>query len=460
MKLSFLGAAQTVTGSRMLLDSNSQCYLIDCGLYQGAKEKRQLNWESNIPWQKLSGIIITHAHIDHSGYIPRLYRLGYRGPVYATPATTDLCRIMLLDAAYLQEEDAKYANDSQYSSHRPALALYTKEDAENCMSLFQSMPRDQWHQLSSDFSFRFQRSGHILGSSFVEFSYPGEGGKKVISFSGDLGNGRQQTIRPPVYLQESDYLVLESTYGNRMQPRHDPGEELALYLNTILKRGGVAIIPTFTVGRAQEVLYYLQKLEANKKIPSTAVYVDSPMARAANRIFFGHPDEHKPELNGDHLETPICPSRYFEIQTSEESKSLVEREGPAIILSAAGMLTGGRVLHHLKKRLPDRRNGVIFVGYQVEETKGRVLENGVESLRIHHQEVPVRASIFSLQGLSAHADFMDTLDWLKHFKRLPRLIFLNHGELPAARYLKDLIEAEFPTVKVTIPSTNEIFRID
>ncbi|MBT3983380.1 MAG: MBL fold metallo-hydrolase [Bacteriovoracaceae bacterium] len=456
MKLKFLGAAETVTGSRTLITHRGQHYLVDCGLFQGSDKKRDLNWDSNFDVKRLDGIFLTHAHIDHSGMLPRVVKLGYKGPIYCSQATFDLCQIMLLDAAHIQEEDARYANETKHSSHNPALPLYTKEDALASLQLFKPIKMDEWHEITPDISIRLTRAGHILGSSFVEINYSveGNGGFKKITFTGDIGNNRQQTIKGPAYLKESDFLVLESTYGDRLQPKNDPCELLGLFINNIIAKQGVVVIPTFTVGRAQEVLYYIKKLQEDKIIPITPVYVDSPMANSANRVFYDHQEEHKLSIGEDELKGPLCPTKYHEINSTQASKELIQRDGPFIVLSAAGMLTGGRVLHHLKKRLPGKENGVIFVGYMVENTKGRRLQDGAKTIRIHHEEIEVHASIFTIEGLSAHGDYMDMINWLEHFQVLPKCIFLNHGELHASTHFKNILEGKFG-VKVHIVKHGE-----
>lgn len=461
MKIRFAGAAETVTGSRNLITYHNKTYLVDAGLFQGPKDARKLNWYPDFNPRKIDAIILTHAHIDHSGLIPKLYKEGFRGKIYCTECTFDLCKIMLLDSAHLQEEDAKYANTSGYSYHVPALPLYTVEDATNSLELFHPIKRGEWLQLEYDLSFRFHRAGHILGSSFIEMSYKEKNkeSNKTILFSGDLGNGRSQIIKPPALPVAADYIVMESTYGDRLQPRSNPKNELAEVVNKVTSRGGVLVIPAFTVGRTQDLLHLFQVLEDEKKIPDLPIFVDSPMANQANKIFLKHPEEHLLVIDQHNkVVPPINPAQFRAITDVKDSITLTGLDGPMIIITASGMLTGGRVMHHLKSRLPNKRNGVLFVGFQALNTKGRLLQEGLNSLRIHHQEIPVEAEIFTLDGLSAHADYQDILDWLSQVKKPPTQIFLNHGEKEAAKSLKKKIEETFH-YECTIPRHMDEFEL-
>ncbi len=454
MKLQFLGAAQTVTGSRTLLNFRGKKYLVDCGLFQGPKEKRLLNWMPFEMAASIDAVILTHAHIDHSGYLPKLVKEGFKGPIYCSKGTADLCQILLMDSAYLQEEDARFANRTKHSHHDPALPLYTTQDAERALKHFQPVERDTWIHLSDGLSFILKRSGHIIGSSFIQFNYQVENGSRLITFSGDIGNGRSEILKGPVAIQETDYLVLESTYGNRIQDRQDPCIMIGEVINQIAKQSGVLVIPAFSVGRTQEILYFIRKLENAGKIPKLPVYVDSPMANHATDIFINHPEDHELVFHNGQLEPPICSSCYEAVKTPDESMVLCMKSGPMIILSAAGMLTGGRILHHLKHRLPDKKNIVLFVGFQAEGTKGRLLQEGLLEIRIHHQVIPVEAQIVSMESLSAHADADDIIVWLKRFGKKPTKIFINHGELPASQALKERIQNELG-IECHIPETNE-----
>lgn len=461
MKLRFAGAALTVTGSRNLLTYHHKTYLVDAGLFQGPKEARKLNWYPDFNPKKIEAIILTHAHIDHSGLIPKLYKDGFRGKIYCTKCTYDLCKIMLLDSAHLQEEDAKYANKSGYSNHIPALPLYTTEDAIASLELFYAVNRLEWVNLENQFSFRFHRAGHILGSSFVEINYLSDTEKKIksILFSGDLGNGRSKIIKPPVDPVSTDFMVLESTYGDRLQPRQDPKKPLGDVINKVIKRGGVLVIPAFTVGRTQDILHLLQLLESEGTIPNIPTFVDSPMANKANSIFLKHPEEHMLIIEDNKVVTPINPKEFVGITELSDSIKLMNKEGPMIIITASGMLTGGRVMHHLKARLPDQRNGVLFVGFQALNTKGRLLQQGLNKIRIHHEEIPVEAEIFTIEGLSAHADYEDIIHWLKKLKTAPKKIFLNHGETNALAEMSKHIKENF-NWETLIPKYMEEYDLD
>lgn len=452
MKIRFLGAAESVTGSRTLVSYGNKKILIDAGLFQGAKDSRNLNWYPNINVHKIDMIIVTHAHIDHSGLLPKLWKDGYRGPILCSHATKDLLEIMLLDSAHLQEEDAEFANKTGYSNHIPAVPLYTTEDAKGALTLIKVANMNHWYEIFPNLSIRFNRAGHILGSTFVEMSYKDEEQLKTITFSGDLGNGRSRVIRPPTQLKETDYLILESTYGDRLQPRTGVEEKLKEVVNKVFNRGGILIIPAFTVGRTQEILYYLQKLEKEKQIPEIPTFVDSPMANSANKIYLQHKEEHQLEIEGDKIVPPLCPQCFYGITSVEDSIALINKDIPMIVITASGMLTGGRVMHHLKKRLPEKRNAVLFTGYQAEQTKGALLQQGLKSIRIHHEEIEVNAEIYTLDGLSAHADYQDILDWLDNLIRPPKTIFINHGTQKSAGALKEkIIEKYNINIEVIIP---------
>ena len=457
--LQFLGAAETVTGSRILLNYEGYRVLIDCGLFQGPKHIRVRNWEPFVDADKIDSIILTHAHIDHSGYLPKIINDGFSGPVYASPGTIDLCRIMLIDSAYLQEEDARYLNRKKATHFHPAKPLYTIEDAERALTHLRVAEKDEWHELTKGLSFRLLRSGHILGSTFVQLSLATGNGQKIVTFSGDLGHDRQNVIKGPVTIKESDVLVLEGTYGDRLQPKVDALDELAAIINRTAERGGVVVIPSFAVGRTQELLFLLAQLEREEKIPDLPVYVDSPMANNATDIYLKYRNELRLNLQGDSFEYPINPHQFEAVRSVDDSMLVTMRDGPFIVISAAGMLTGGRILHHLRKRLPDERNSVIFVGYQVEETKGRLLQQGLPKIRIHKQLVDVEAEVTSISSLSAHGDSQDIVDWLKRFNKLPGKVFLNHGEPAALNALKYRLITELG-LNVVVPSHGETFTLE
>lgn len=458
MKLTFLGAAQTVTGSRILLEHRNKKYLIDCGLYQGPKEFRDLNWQTMKVATDIDAVILTHAHIDHSGYLPKLIKDGFRGKIIATKATVELCKIMLPDSGRLQEEDALFANKTGHSHHQPAYPLYTEKDAFECLRHFQSYSGDDWLKLDPNCSVRFLRSGHILGSAIVQFSLDTDNGPCKITFSGDLGNGRSFLLKDPIQINETDFLILESTYGDRIQPKTDIIHEIEMIVKKVLGRGGTLIIPSFAVGRTQDIIYILDHLETQGKIPSYPVYVDSPMAEKTTDLYELYDEDLK--LNDDPEETFSFKTNNFRaVADVKESIKLCLNDDPKIIISAAGMLTGGRVLHHLKAHLPDSKCGVLFVGYQAEGTKGRLLKDGLKKLRIHHKEVDVNAEIFSLDSLSAHADAEDLVKWVNAIDIPPQNIFLNHGEIASLQALKEKILTQTKVKNVVIPHLDESFQL-
>ncbi|MBS1983235.1 MAG: MBL fold metallo-hydrolase [Bdellovibrionales bacterium] len=439
IQIEFLGAAGNVTGSRTLIRFEGKRYLVDCGLFQGSKELRARNWE---PFVKdaasLEAAILTHAHLDHSGYLPRLKREGFKGKVFATHGTTDLANVLLRDAAKLQEEDAEYANRTGHSRHKPAFPLFTVKDAEAVLAQFAPQLRDEWLRIDRNLGLRFIRAGHIVGASFVQLSFGMGNESRLVTFSGDIGHSRSKVLRGPDDLAETDVLILESTYGNRKHPTDkEASADLADIASRTFARGGVLVIPAFAVGRAQELIYLLRMLEDEGRIPSVPVILDSPMSVTATEIFLRHTEDHIYPAAFD--ERSFYPKQFRATQSQDESFGACMMDGPAVVISASGMLSGGRVLHHLKKRLPDEKNTVLFVGYQAEGSKGRfLLEQGkkVGSIRIHHQEVAVEAEIASIEGLSAHADADEMIAWLSHFKRPPMKVFLNHGVAESAKALE------------------------
>jgi metallo-beta-lactamase family protein len=459
LKIQFIGAAMTVTGSRTQIQYKGTKYIVDCGLFQGPREIRERNWQIDEQSADIKAVILTHAHIDHSGYIPRLVKQGFRGPIYCSEATADLCRVMLPDSGYLQEEDAAFANIKKHSRHSPALPLYTERDAVVSLEYLRPVKSDEWHPLENGLSFRLIRSGHILGSTFVQLSHENDHGSRILTFSGDLGNGRSVLLKEPVQLTETDDLVLESTYGDRRQPREDLLLQLSNVINTVLKRGGTLVIPSFAVGRAQELLYAIHQLEEKNMIDKYDVYLDSPMALDATDLYLKYVDELKPEIRQGRTISPMRCTRFTPVRSSDDSMLLCMNTDPKIVISAAGMLTGGRIMHHLKSKLPDSKSGVLFVGYQVEQTKGYLLKNGLNTIRIHHQPVDVNAEIFSIDTLSAHADSQDLIEWVKGFSQKPKRIFLNHGEKNALEALKYRLAYELKIPSVIIPSPNEEFLI-
>jgi metallo-beta-lactamase family protein len=441
MELTFLGATGTVTGSKYLLscrtDSGvSKRILIDCGLFQGLKQLRLKNWATlPVNPRDVDVVVLTHAHIDHSGYLPLFVKNGFSGKVYCSDATRDLCEILLPDSAHLQEEEAEYANRSGFSKHNPALPLYTKVDAQNALELLTAVDFEQDVDLGDDLMLRFSPNGHILGSAFVRISNK----KTSIVFSGDIGRPNDILMRPPVRIKQADYLVLESTYGNRLHDREDPQIKLAAVINKTVKRKGVVIIPVFAVGRAQELLYYIHLLKSSGAISNDIpVYLNSPMAVDATEIFTHHSGEHRltPEQCSALNRTAHM------VNSVEQSKRLNETAGPMIILSASGMATGGRVVHHLKAFAPDPKNTILFVGFQAAGTRGAAMLDRVDSIKIHGEYVPLRADVELVSNLSAHADYAEIIAWLGGFEAKPKKTFITHGEPVAADAMRLHIEEQ------------------
>lgn len=433
MKLTFLGATGTVTGSKYLLQDENYRVLIDCGLFQGLKELRLRNWEKfPVDPSSIDAVILTHAHIDHTGYLPLLVKNGFKGPVYCTEATADLCKILLPDTAYLQEEDAARANHHGYTRHKSALPLYTREDAEAALELLKPLKFATDYKLNDILSFSYSRAGHILGAACVKISDD----QTSIVFSGDLGRPNDPIIHAPAQIQDADYLVLESTYGDRLHENADPLVKMADIIKKTAARGGTVLIPSFAVGRAQSLLYYLHQLKKKHLIPDIPVFLDSPMAIDATRLWQKYHTEHR---LSEFECSDVCRTAQY-IHKPEESKNLNNIGMPCIIISASGMATGGRVLHHMKHYIGDPRNTILFAGYQAAGTRGARLVHGEKEIKIHGYLYPVRAQIDNLSSLSAHADYQEILDWMGHFRKAPRRTFLTHGEPEAASSLELKIE--------------------
>jgi metallo-beta-lactamase family protein len=461
-KITFLGAAGTVTGSKYLVEAAGKKLLVDCGLFEGSKELKQRNWDklpvdpATIDW-----VLLTHAHIDHTGYLPRLVRSGYSGPIYSNGGTRELCQLLLPDSAYLQEEDAKYAAKKNYSSHKPPLPLYTVPDAQTALTQFKEIPRSQPFTISPEFSVRPHDAGHILGSSWLELTITENGKQTLVVFSGDVGRYNEPILNDPAPPQRADFLLCESTYGDRDHPAGNVADELAEVINRVAKRGGAVVIPSFAVGRTQELMYYLRQLEEQKKIPRLPTYVDSPMAISVTDIYLRHHEDHDVDFtrqeNFGHGD-PLNVHEVHMTRSVEESKKINDVVVPCVIVSASGMATGGRILHHLAHRLPDSRSAVLLVGYQAEGTGGRALQDGAKFLRIHGQEVPVRAEVVTLGQLSAHAGKSELLRWLSGFQAPPRQTFLVHGEPVALEALKAAISSQYHW-PVTIPAYLQSFDL-
>ena len=421
--------------------------LVDCGLFQGQKEWRERNWQDlPVPANTIDAVVLTHAHLDHSGWIPRLVKEGFHGPIYATPPTVDLCSILLPDSGHLQEEDAEFYNKTHASKHHPALPLYTLEEAQQCMTLFRPVNFGEVKQLQSGLSFRFVRAAHILGSAMVEITLASNGKGEKLLFTGDIGRVRNSEVAPgkvihsgPTEGEECDLLVMESTYGNRQHPHEDPRPEMAALIRTALQRGGCVVVPSFAVERTQKFLFLLKELMESGKIPRVPVHVDSPMAIKAVQIFLKYTEEFTPQTKSliEEFGSPLkWPGFHFDV-TQQESKKINDLTEPGIIVSSSGMVTGGRVLHHLMQRLPDQKNLVLFIGFQAPGTRGFSIKNGAPSVKMFGQQVPIRAQVASLEQFSDHADTPELLEWLHTFKRAPKETFLVHGEPASASQLRD-----------------------
>jgi metallo-beta-lactamase family protein len=464
MKLSFFGATRTVTGSKFLLESSGQRILIDCGLFQGLKELRLRNWEAPpVKPDSVDAIILTHAHIDHTGYLPRFVSQGFDGPIYATPATVDLLGILLPDSGHLQEEEARYRNLKHLSKHAPALPLYTIEDATAALRFLRPLPYGKQHELSPGLSFEFLPAGHILGSSFIRF-HERNAPERMLLFTGDIGRYDQPIIHDPSSVDRADYLVLESTYGNRLHGDKNGKsgkDQLRDVIVQTARRGGSVLIPSFAVGRAQEVLYVLRELEEENQIPVLPVYVDSPMAVDAFDVFQAHAEEHDLEMKKIKQSgvNPLYTRNTHFVRRVEESKAINEHRFPSIIISANGMATGGRILHHLINRVPDERNALVFVGFQAMGTRGRLLADGARQIRIFGIDYPVRAKVHVIDGFSAHGDYNEITRWLRGFKEAPRKTFLVHGEPNAIAGMKSQIEKHFKGWQVEIPEYQQEFEL-
>ncbi|HEY7041242.1 MAG TPA: MBL fold metallo-hydrolase [Methylomirabilota bacterium] len=439
--LTFLGGAGgTVTGSKHLLEDGPARVLLDCGLFQGLKALRLRNWSRPpVDPKSLGAVILSHAHIDHSGYLPRLCRDGFTGPIYATGGTADLLNVMLPDAAHLQEEEAEFANRHNTSKHDPALPLYTTEDAARALAQVKRVDFGQRFAPAPGVEARFTPSGHILGAGLVTCAI---GGRRLV-FSGDLGRYDVPIMVDPDPVTDADVLLVESTYGNRVHPSDDPTERLIAAVRRAVDQKGWLLIPAFAVGRSQEILYDLRRLEQGSAIPSLPVFLDSPMAIQATTIYAAHTEEHDAELVSVEADgtKPFAPRRFTLSRTVEDSKRLNETSGPGIILAGSGMATGGRILHHLKRLLPDPKTTVLFVGYQAAGTRGRLLKDGATEVKMLGVTVPVRATIMISDAYSAHADREEILRWLGGFRRPPGMTYVVHGEADAASALRDAIES-------------------
>jgi metallo-beta-lactamase family protein len=458
-RITFLGAAGTVTGSKYLVEADQKRLLVECGLFQGGDELTKRNWQrlSQAP-SSIDFVVLTHAHLDHTGYLPRLVRDGFRGPIFANATTQELCALLLADSAHLMQEDAEHATRHGYNSHKPALPLYTQDEVMTTLKQFSSMPRLGECRLSPEFLIRSHDAGHILGSSSLELVIT-EGGKNAtILFSGDLGRYDQALLKDPEKAPRADFVLCESTYGDRDHPATPPPEAaLAEVINRVAHRGGVIVVPAFAVDRTQLLIYSIRRLESSKRIPPLPIYMDSPMAIEVTDVYRRHQEDLK--ISAEELQADSFSVQAVHVMRSpEQSKQINDLNPPAIIISASGMATGGRVLHHLKQRLPDARNCVLLAGFQAEGTRGRALEEGAKTINIHGETVPVRAEVVSLRQFSAHAGRSELRRWLAGIPAPPRQLFLVHGEPAAAKALESAVQNELHW-PVTLPNYLQSFDL-
>jgi metallo-beta-lactamase family protein len=451
LTLTSLGGAETVTGSKHLLTNRDKRILIDCGLFQGLKNLRELNWEPlSVAPTNIDAVVLTHAHLDHSGYLPKLVRDGFRGRIFATAATRDVAELILLDSGHLQEKDAEYANRKGFSKHKPALPLYGVRDAERALEFFSTVPFGTTIQLPGGANLTFRYAGHILGAATADIEWEG----RHIAFSGDLGRYDDPVMHDPQPITEADYIVIESTYGNRIHEATDSTERLGSVIERTVQRGGTVVIPAFAVGRAQSLLYHLWKLKTAGRIANIPIYLDSPMAINATDLLHAHRADHRlaPEVC-----SAICAIATY-TRDVEESKAITANTYPKIVISASGMATGGRVLHHLKAYAPNQKNTILFSGFQAAGTRGRSMLEGSTEIKIHGEWIPVRAEVDDLPMLSAHADSNELMRWLSGFRREPSQVFIVHGETEAAEALRVRIDKDLRW-NATVPRQNQVFDL-
>src|SRR5271157_1493133 len=447
-KLTFLGAAGCVTGSKYLVEAAGKKLLVDCGLFQGTDDLKERNWNPlPVDLNSITYAILTHAHLDHTGWLPVLVRDGFRKTIFTNPATIELTELLLKDSAHLQEEETADALKHNWSKHAHPQALYTSEDVDPVLRLLRPMPRNGGFDISPEFHIESYDAGHILGSSSLELTINENGKKRVVVFSGDIGRYDQPILNDPVppVTKQIDVLLCESTYGDREHEAGDPLQDLGDIVNRVVKRGGSIVIPAFAIGRTQTFMYYLRQLEDLQRVPKVPVYVDSPMALSATQLYLKHKEDHdlqfaRDEQNGG---DPLRVQEFHLTRSVEESKAINNVKTPCIIISASGMVTGGRVLHHLAQRLPDARNAVILAGFQAQGTRGRALQEGAKMLNIFGQQIPVAAEIVELGQFSAHAGKSELLRWLSGLPAPPKQTYLTHGEPQAAQALQAAIQDKF-----------------
>lgn len=450
--LRFLGATGTVTGSRYLVESSGSRILIDCGLFQGYKELRLRNRaDFPVPPDTIDLVLLTHAHLDHSGYIPALVKNGFRGEVVCSVGTAELCSLLLPDSAHLLEEEAEHARGKAWSKHRDPRPLYTAEDADHALTRFRTVDFNLEKTLGPEMTATFVHAGHILGASQLRLSVAG----KTVHFTGDLGRADDALMKPPADFDGADILVTESTYGDRMHPSVDPEAELEPVLARVLKRGGVVLIPAFAVGRSQALLLHIERLITSRRIPAVPVYLNSPMAINASSMYEDHPDEQR--VSPEEFERMYSLARL--VRSVDESKALNERHGPMIIISASGMMTGGRILHHVVAFGEDPRNAILLSGYQAAGTRGAFLAEGSPTVRIFGRDVPIRAEVVQLASMSGHADAPGLIEWLRRAPQPPTMTYVTHGEPESARALAGSIaqDLDWP---VRVPHDGETIDLD
>lgn len=457
--ITFHGAAGTVTGSRHLLEYGGHKVLVDCGLFQGPREIRDKNWEPfPVDPHEVDAVILTHAHTDHIGYLPKFVKMGYRKKVYATLGTVGLCRVSLPDSGRLQEEEAKFRNKHGATRHSPALPLYTEGDAYETLKLMEKLHYFQWQELPGGATFRYLPAGHILGAAFVELYFPD--GERIL-MGGDLGRYDAPIIKDPTPVDFAEYLVIESTYGNRLHPKGDAKEMLLEVAERAMRDRGIVLVPSFAIGRTQELLWYCNELEKEGRWPGLPIYVDSPMANKTTLLYLENEEDHDNEMRIDMREgqSPFRPDMVRLIQDRQFSKELNSSPGPWMVIAGSGMCTGGRILHHLKAHIDQPDTTVLFTGYQAEGTLGRDLLEGAEHVEIFGEELRVAARLERMEMLSAHADYSEMLRWLRGFKEPPKHTYIVHGEPDAALAMKQHIIDELGWQSLTIPAQGDSFQL-